>query len=383
MVQAIIRVCRAALDRLAETGCYTRFNFGEASVGYYCDEAETLTWLRRFFAGYFASSMLASTHAWIYTTQDADLLATLQTYCEDMSCTEVGQELDARCVLARDASGTCYFLLPQERKLLLVSQNQEVCHEQSLRAVRSMMRWLLIERGWLPFQSACCSKNGQAICLTGSGRVMQVLLNLLARSACDLVSNDRLLLYDKGNEVLVCGLPGSFDLRMETLRSFPQVLQWLESAPSTFFPRASATSIRQLVEERGSPAESAVSAESVPLLASELTALFGVAIEPLAQLKFFLRVDSSEQPEAMLHPLPEAHTGLLEQYPRLADQSESYMSHFFTVDDEMLQERLDSLLTRHAAHVPVYALHLNGHVDEASTALIVTALKEGGPPRES
>lgn len=381
MVQATVRACRATLDKLEQTGSYMRFSFGEASIGYYCDDPEALNWLRRFFAGYFASSMLASTHAWMYCVCDSTLYKQLCAYA-----TREGQKLDARCVVARGEQA-CYFLLVPERKLLLVANSQEAGRAESLQAVRSLMKWLLIERGWLPFNAACCSKNAQAICLVGGERVEPVLLNLMARHACDLVSNERLLLYDKGHEVLVCGLPGSFELHVEALRAFPQVLQWLESAPSTFFPRASLTSISQLVFSSSSsslPEQSPnadqpraeevteANAETTPLLASELTALFGVAIEPLAQLKLFLLPTHVETPDTIMRQISDAHASLLAHYAHLTEPSENYLRHCFAADDELLQDRLASLLQQHTARIPTYELYQD---NEEATSQIITRIK--------
>ncbi len=385
--QTIVFECQRAISRLEAMGSYTRFDVAETNVGYYCDDTDSAEWLRRFFAGYFVPSTMPSAHAFIYSTCNPTLLALLQTYFP--YSLPLGQEeyreiaLNHQSLLIhRRPAGTptpedvYYYLFKPGRKILIVSTGTpQVRRTQGLQTVRALMRMLLIERGGLPFHAACCTKNGQGICIVGdkfAGKT-STLINLLANNSFHVVSTDKLLLYDAGSHVLARGLPCIAAIRHGTLLCHPTLLHWLEKTTDSFFPHISLESVYETAATT-SAEELTRGKEKTRLLTSELAALFGASIEVMTPLKLFLVpiFDPSLQVSSLVPLREERHAvaTLVSNYPSLARKGEGFLQHFFDTSDEILKERLTSLLTKFLPDIPIYELYQNRNTNNHSAALV-------------
>ena len=385
--QTIILECQRAISRLEARSSYTRFDFGEANVGYYCDDTDSAEWMRRFFAGYFVPSTRPSAHAFVYSTCDPTLLALLQThfpYSLPLSKEEYREiALNPQSLLIhRRTAGTptpedvYYYLLKPGRKILIVSSGTpEIRREQGYQTIRALMRMLLIERGWLPFHGACCTKNGQGICIVGNkfaGKT-STLINLLAKNGFHVVSTGRLLLYDAGSHVLARGLPCIAGIRLATLLCHPTLLHWLEKTTDSFFPHISLERVYEIAAST-SAEELTRGKEKTRLLTSELAALFGASIEVMTPLTLFLIpiFDPSLQVSSLVPLREERHAvaTLVSNYPSLSRKGEGFLQHFFDISDEILKERLTSLLTKFLPDIPIYELYQNSNTNNHAAALV-------------
>jgi hypothetical protein len=396
MEQEIELECQKAISGLEAMRSYTRFDFGETNVGYYCDDADSVEWLCHFFAGYFVPRMISSANANVYSTCNPALLALLQTslsHSLPLNKEEYREiALDPQSILIHKrtkatptSEGIYYYLHKPGRKLLIVSSGDpRVRREQELATIRALMKMLLIERGWLPLHAACCTKDGQGICIVGSkfaGKT-STLINLLARNGFHLVASDKLLLYDAGAQVLACGLPGKAGIRLDTVLCHPPLLHWLGKTTSPSFPHINVESIDEIAATTGGE-NLTMRKEKIHLLPAELTALFGVSIEAITPLKLFLFpiFDSSLQVSALV-PLGEGKhriTSLMSNYLSPSRKGEGFLCHFFDASDEILKERLSSLLTRFLPDIPIYELYQSSHTNAHSALLvaeIVSQLKE-------
>src|SRR5438874_1128871 len=117
------------MNELEATGNHICFNFHDVRTGYYSDETDSISWLSRYFEGFFHPSTEAEMHAVIYSTSDPALYTLLQMHHHLLSskndylelalspqttlihkkCKETSPQEDVYCILQK-----------QERKLLLV-----------------------------------------------------------------------------------------------------------------------------------------------------------------------------------------------------------------------------------------------------------------------
>jgi hypothetical protein len=385
--EAIEWGCQEAMSSLETKGNYIRFDFGETHVGYYCDDADSAQWLCHFFARYFIPTTKLSAQAFVYSTCDPTLWALLQTCSSHIPSTSREEyrdiTLNPRSILIHKRSKAAsapeevyYYLFKPERKLLIVSSgNPQVRRAQALETVRALMKMLLIEKGWLPFHAACCTKNGQGICIVGdklAGKT-STLINLLAKNGFHIVAIDKCLFYDAGTQLLACGLPGKVGIRPGTLLCHPPLLHWLEKNSDSFFPHMSVEQIYKIAATT-SAEEISTRKEKIQLLPSELAALFGVSIEARTALNLFLiPIFEPRLRTSSLAPLgEESHSValLMESYLSLSRKGEHFLQHFFNINDALLKERLASLLTRFLPDIPIYELYQNGNTNNHSAMLI-------------
>jgi hypothetical protein len=271
-------------------------------------------------------------------------------------------------------------LFEQVRKIVLVtSGNSEVRREEGMQTVRAAIKWLLLERGWLPMHSACAAKNGRSICVSGpkaSGKT-STLLNLLARNGCDLLAVDKFLIRDGGDRIEVTGIPGKIGIRVGSAIAQPQVLDWIAEAVDPFFPHLSAKEV-QYIAATNTPEQLRTRPEKIHLTPAELAALFGGSITPAAPLglllipAFDLDVD-----ESLLAPLaPEQAIAMLANcYVSLLEKGEGFLLHFFGLSDAALEERLAALLAKHLPEVAAFEVRQN-HLTNEHTAELVAGLLE-------
>lgn len=388
--ETIERECQQAISSLETMGNYIRFDFGDTNVGYYCDDVDSSQWLRHFFTGYFIPTTKLSANAFVYSTCNPGLWALLQIYTSHILSTSKEEyreiALNPQSILIHKRSKAApipediyYYLFKPERKLLIVSSgNPQIRCTQGLETIRALMKMLLIERGWLPFHAACCTKNGQGICIVGDKLVdkTSTLINLLAKKGFHIVAVDKCLLYDAGTQVLVCGLPGKVGIRPGTLLCHPPLLHWLEKNSGSFFPHISVEQVYK-ISAITSVEEFAAGKEKIHLLPSELAALFGVSIEAITALKLFLTpIFDPRLRASSFAPLGEERYRvelLMSNYLSLSRKGES-LWHFFNISDEILKERLSLLLTKFLPDIPIYELYQSGNTNNHSAKLVVSAL---------
>lgn len=393
MEDTIVLECQKAISNLEAMGCYARFGFGETSVGYYCDDTSLAEWLCHFFAGYFVPSTTFPAHAYVYCANNPTLWNVLQNLSSRYRPLKQGEYREIthtpQSILIHKLSKLApiqediyYYLLKPERKLLIISScNPQLRRIQGADIIRALMRMLLIERGWLPFHAACCTKDGQGICITGdkfAGKT-STLINLLATNGFHLVATDKLLLYDGGTHLLACGLPLIAGIRPGTLLCHPPLLHWLKNTAEPFFPHLSLDDIyRGTVIAR--PNNFATGKGKIRLLPAELASLFGVSIDVMTSIKLFLApmFNTSLQVSSLVPSGEGRHytAFLMSNYPSLAQKGEGYFRHFFDTNDEVLKERLSSLLTRFLPDIPLYELHQSSTTNHSSAMLIADLVSQ-------
>lgn len=366
--------------------------FGHAGVStaYGSDESASGEWISRFFDGYFVPAGSGPVDAAVYSTADPALFASLQELVPEQST--VGKRdyaevpfTDSVVLVRRMADkvraleDVFLLLFTEDRTIVLVtSGDAEVRREEGMQIVRALIKWLLLERGWIPMHSACAAKNGRTICVAGgkgSGKT-STLLNLLARNGCDLVAVDKFLIRDEGSHLEVCGIPGKIGVRVGTAIVQPRVLTWLAEATTPFFPNLSLDEVQHIAATH-TPEQLRTRGEKIHLTPAELAALFGGAITPTAPLGLVLApvFDLTLEDSRLVRTEPEQAIRLLtECYVSLLSKWEGFLLHFFDLSDARLEQRLAAALGRHLPGVPGYEVHQNHRTNERTAELVAELL---------
>lgn len=384
--QEIVDEAERVLKSIQACGHYACFEYVGTSVGYHSDEDQSFQWIARFFEGYFLPTDNRDTDGVIYCTADRALVSLLKELSTqralskdeyvDTPLTDNVAVIYTRATKVTPREDVYYLLFKKERRIVLVTSGAlEVRQEEGMQTLRSFIKWLLIERGWIPLHAACAAKGKRAVCVTGaksSGKT-STLLNLLARNGCDLVAVDKVLIYDAGLHVDVCGIPGKAGVRVGSAVGHPQILNWLTQEESDpFFPHMTVEEVRQIAEVN-TLGQLRERKEKIVLLPTELARLFGASITPIAPLElvlvpvFDLDVDESRLTSCSGE---QAFDLLLESYGGLLRKGEGFLLHLFDLSDAGLRERLGSLLRKHLRSIPVYGLHQNHTTNEHSAALV-------------
>jgi hypothetical protein len=384
--QVIETAVRQVVRDLEAQGNYTCFEYAGVRTGYYNEVPEASVWLQRFFGAYFSTSARLSVNATLYSTGDAVLFAILQMIVErqsslaknayvDISLTDTLALIYKQATKVTPVEDVYYLLFKKERKIVLVTTgNLEVEQEESMQTLRALMKWLLIEKGWLPMHAACAAKHGRVICISGCKAVgkTSTLLNLMAKNGCNLVAIDKFLMHDAGTHVEVCGVPGKCGIRVGSAIGHPQMLNWLAEQSAPFFPHMSLEEV-QHIAATNTPEQLSKRKEKISLLASELTDLFATSITPLARLGLFLFPTfdlSIEQSRLLPYDRDLAIKMVLESYASMLSKGEDFLLHFFDLSDEILKKRLAALLSKYLPLVPVYELYQNHKTNDHSARLV-------------
>jgi hypothetical protein len=377
------------LGHIQAHGSRVRFEYGGVSTAYLSDEGVASQWIAQMCEGYFVPSGAKEADVTIYSTGDPALYASLRGLASQDSAVEKHEYVeipftDSVALIGRKAGKPLpredvYLLLfKKERRIVLVTSGDlEVRREEGMQTLRAAMKWLLVERGWIPLHAACVARDGRAVCVAGqkgSGKT-STLLNLLVRNGCDLLAADKFLVRDAGSHLQVCGLPGKLGVRIGSAIVQPRLLTWLEEAAASFFPRISPETVRHIAATN-TPEQLRHRGEKILMLPTELANLFGRSITPTAPLGLLLipvfdlniegaRLDALE-PE-------QASEMLLSCYVSILSKGEGFLLHFFDLSDALIKERLAGLLADHLPEVASYAVHQN-HMTNEQTAKLVEAL---------
>ena len=393
--QEIVSAAEDVVGRIQDQGHRTSLTFAGVTTAYQSDESATSEWIRRFFEGYFLPSDTPEPDATVYSTADAGLFALLQTYASQQPTPALGKNqyvdvpftddvalIQAKATKVTPEEDVFQLLFKGQRRIVLVtSGNLEVRSEEAMQTLRSLIKWLLLEQGWIPMHSACVAKDGRAICITGakaSGKT-STLLNLLARNGCDLLAIDKFLIRDSGSRVEICGLPGKSGIRVGSAIAQPHVLTWLAEQTTPFFPNIGAEQVRHIAETN-TPEQLRTRSEKVHLLPTELASLFQVSITPRAPLELVLIpvFDLGAAEARLVRAEPEQSAEMLMGcYAGLLSKGEGFLLHFFDLSDDVLKERLASLLDTYLPHIETYELHQNHTTNEQAAKLVAGALQAG------
>jgi hypothetical protein len=274
-------------------------------------------------------------------------------------------------------------LFAEQRRIVLVTSGRpEVTREEAMQRVRALVKWLLLERGGVPMHSACVAHAGRAVCIAGgkaSGKT-STLLNLLARSGCDLVAIDKFLLRESGAQLEVCGLPGKAGVRIGTAAVLPPLLDWVASEEHPFFTNPSADDVRRIAASN-TPEQLRTRKEKILLLPSELSHLLQAPITAIAPLRLLLvPVFDLELTEPRLVPCSAEHAAnvLSECYVGLDAKGEDALLPFFDLSDLLLRQRLAGLLERHLGDLQVCELRQNHTTNEQAARLVSALLAPSG-----
>ena len=369
-----------------------RFEYASVAVAYGSDESATGTWISRFFEGYFLSADTGDVDAAVYSTSDPELFASLQELARrhpavgthdytEIPLTDSVALVRKQAGKARPREDVYLLLFATERRIVLVtSGNLEVRQEEGMQTLRALSKWLLLEQGWIPMHSACASKNGRAICVSGqkaAGKT-STLLNLLARNGCDLVAVDKFLVRERGGAQLeVCGIPGKIGIRVGTAVTQPRVLTWLAEATDPFFPNISRDDAEHIAATN-TPEQLRTRTEKILLTPAELTGLFGRSITPTAPLGLLLipvfDLAVGETRLARARPA-EVNRMLTEGYVSLLSKGEGFLRHFVALSDAVLEQRLATLLDTYVPSLAAYEVHQNHRTNEQTAELVAGLLQ--------
>lgn len=132
----------------------------------------------------------------------------------------------------RHASGEgCDFLVDERDKLIVVDLPPGPWRWlYTLRMVRNILRWELLEKGAVFLHASCVSLEGRGIALTGPKRSgkSSLIVSALRERNCDYVTDDDLTIIPREDGRLVgLGWPGSLRVRRSMLTLYPEVSEHL------------------------------------------------------------------------------------------------------------------------------------------------------------
>lgn len=374
---------------VASAGTYGCFEYQGISVGFYTDEPDLLDWFSTFFGGYFTVTTNEHPDAVVHSTQDPAVFERLKnsatSHGRPRSGTETEYSVDAhhRIICSREVDETkgkveenCFVLSRPGRNVLVSAPGLLKDRQKTVkRALRNMMKLLLMEKGWLPFHSAACVWNDTGICILGgkfAGKT-STLVNLLARPGARFVSNDTLFLRDGGAHLAGCGFPNKAGLRIGALVAYPKLVDWIESTTDSFYPQIDAETFRDIVAT--TPADELGSrSEKIVLLSTEIAEQFDIPIEHVTPIDLFLvvRFDPSLE-ESRLVPVTDAQQIkelLAGTFRSLSKEKQDFLQSFFDFDDNTLHVAFDALLDKFASRVAVHELSQNANTNEQSADLV-------------
>ncbi|HEY0601407.1 MAG TPA: hypothetical protein VGD58_00785, partial [Herpetosiphonaceae bacterium] len=276
-----------------------RFEYMNARIALYPEAAGFIDWARQhFIPGYLTISDGAGADAVISTTQSPTLLRLLDECFADWKSqtpSETGYirlPLDDQTDMiyeqpsGRHAQGHTYCLLSKsQRRLVFLAAGDPISqHMLTMRIMRSLFKYLLIERGWIPFHGACCISGGTGICITGdkfAGKT-STLINLLAAGDAQLVTNDKLMLRAADGVLSACALPHKIGIRVGTFMADPTLRRWLAEAADTTYPKPRLADLEKMTATT-TAADLPSRTEKVFLMPYELAQLFGASVAAAAQ----------------------------------------------------------------------------------------------------
>jgi hypothetical protein len=393
--EEIVLAADEVVGRIQEQGHGMSLAYAGVTAAYQSDESATSEWIRRFFEGYFLPSDTSEPDATVCSTADAGLFALLRAYASQQATPALGKNeyadvpltddvalIQARATKVTPEEDVFQLLFKKERRVVLVtSGNLEVRSEEAMQTLRALIKWLLLEQGWIPMHSACVAKDGRAICITGakaSGKT-STLLNLLARNGCDLLAIDKFLIRGSGSHIEICGLPGKSGIRVGSAIAQPMVLTWIAEQPTPFFPHIGADQVRHIAETN-TPEQLRTRSEKIHLLPAELAGLFKVSITPSAPLALVLIpvFDLGAAQARLVRAEPEqAAKMLMDCYSSLLGKGEGFLLHFFDLSDADLKEQLAALLRTLLPRVETCELHQNHTTNEQAAQLVAELLRSG------
>jgi hypothetical protein len=374
---------------VANAGTYGCFEYQGISVGFHSDESAMLDRFSRYFGGYFTVTAGNQPDAVVLSSQDPTVFQRLKQWATSRGRprsedeTEYAVDEQHRIIYRREVNetkgpmGEVCFVLSQPGRNVLVSAPGALKDRQKTvkRALRNMMKLLLVEQGWLPFHSAACMWNGTGICILGdkfAGKT-STLVNLLARPGARLVSNDNLFLRDGGTHLEGCGFPNNAGLRIGTLASYPSLMDRIEKTTDSFHPRIGAETFRDIVATTSAD-ELASSSGKIVLLSTELAECLDVPIEHVAAIGLFLVVQFDPSLEqSRLAPITDpqqVRRCLTANFRNLSKEKLDFLQSFFDFDDNTLLAAFDVLLEKYTSRVAVQELYQNANTNQHSAELI-------------
>jgi hypothetical protein len=384
--QALAAAAEHLVEDLRAHGHRRDFEYDGITTAYCSDEDTSGAWIAQFLDGYFLPTRVSiEAEATVYSTADAELFGELQRVVSEPRLGKddhVAVHLTGDVVLVHTRATKVtpeedvyrLLLIKQRSVVLVTSGNSEVRREEGMQTLRSLGKWLLLERGWIPMHSACAARHGRAICVSGykaSGKT-STLLNLLEKNGCDLVAIDKFLVRDAGSGLETLGIPGKCGVRVGSAVGHPRLLDWLAEEPAPFFPHPSADLVQHIAASHTAE-ELRSHREKINLLPAELVQLFRTRVTSTAPLElllipvFDLGVKESRlvpaQPEQALEMLMGCYTGLL-------SKGEDYLLHLVEVSDAVLQERLAAMLSMYLPVVRAYHLVQNHTTNEQTAELL-------------
>lgn len=375
--------------QLTAAGRSFRFEHMDASIALYPETAGFIDWARQhFIPGYLTISDGAGADAVIYTTQSPTLLRLLDECFADWKSqtpSETGYirlPLDDQTDMiyeqpsGRHAQGHIYCLLSKsQRRLVFLAAGDPISqHMLTMRIMRSLFKYLLIERGWIPFHAACCISGDTAMCMTGdkfAGKT-STLINLLAAGDAQLVSNDKLMLRAADGVLAAGALPHKIGIRVGTFMADPMLRRWLAEAADTTYPKPQLADLDRITATT-TAADLPSRTEKVFLMPYELAQLFGASVAAAAQPALVLIpifTPGIERSELVPVGADEAAAYLATQYLDLSAQGQEYLQSWFALDDQQLRDQLWALLAALVPTIQVFKLYQNQATNRHSIELI-------------
>lgn len=366
-----------------------RFEYMDASITLYPEAAGFIDWARQhFIPGYLAISDGASADAMIYTTQSPTLFKLLEECFADWKSQTPPEQGYIRLPLddqtdmiyeqpiGRHAQGYTYCLLSKsQRRLVFLATGDPISqHLLTMRIMRSLFKYLLIERGWIPFHAACCVSGGTGMCITGdkfAGKT-STLINLLTAGDAQFVSNDKLMLRAADGVLLACALPHKIGIRVGTFMAHPMLRHWLVEAADTAYPKPQLADLDRITATT-TTADLPSRTEKVFLMPYELAQLFDASVAAVTQPTLVLLpifTPGIECSELVPVGADEAVAYLATQYLDLSAQGQAYLQSWFALSDKQLRDRLWALLAALVPTLQVFKLYQNEATNRHSIDLI-------------
>lgn len=350
-------------------GFDAHYSFQECALHLKTDNLAFIEFANTYFLGYFDSCTSVEPQITVYASSDTVLLERIrQEYpvnkhlLDKNGCGVLAQLNTYTDLVYRqdtDSLFAYYVVNKAERMITIVTPKKGRFFP--MRAVRTLMNLLLLEKGTIPFHAACIVKDGYGVGITGNkfaGKTT-TLINALHHCRCNFLANDKVLLHEVDDVLFMYGLPISLGIRLGTISHFHRLHPLLDKGP-------------ELHDDNRGLDEMALQDPQTRIYVSphQLVSTLNCSIEPYAQLRCLVNPEySAAVTESQLIPLPkhEAKIFLATQYLHEPFPINPYWKRLLTrelVDAETAAEKIV------AKGLTVYKLLQNEHTNQTSAIIL-------------
>lgn len=365
------------------TGYHSVYRYQDIIVSLKVDTRVFIEFASMYFDGYFDVCAHLEPQITVYASSNPFVLKYL---CRELPVDK--KDLDKNGSIVMPLSSNMDVIFQQERDIekeincfayyvvdkskrnitVLVPESEEAGKYVPMRAVRIIVKLLLLERGMLSFHSACIVRNGYGVGLIGdkfSGKTT-TLINALLNCNCDFLANDQVFLdYTKGT-LMMYGLPISAGIRIGTIHYFSPLQSLLSKGPELHCDN-NILDAKELKDPR----------TRIYVSPRQLVSILKCSIVPCARIGCFVVPEFSRDiSESKLASLTkdEARKCLLKHYLSEPFPNQPYWNTLVTPDNRKLHGNVEKIIDRMSNDLTVYKLMQNDRTNGDSADILNTLM---------